>query len=91
MPLSGLGQASEGPGGGWMDGWMYRFPLYSTGLRSLQFPPGPLPCLHSSYHHEIPQQGKGTDDHPLPLGDWLNTAVEILMGSPHTPFAYPLT
>ena len=26
-----------------MDGWSYRFPLFSTGLRPLQLPPGPLP------------------------------------------------
>ena len=26
-----------------MDGRTYRFPLYSTGLRPLRFPPGPLP------------------------------------------------
>ena len=40
----------------------YRFPLCSTGLHPLQFPPGPLPCLHNNCHHEIPEQGKGTDD-----------------------------
>merc|ERR1712198_660512 len=55
------------------DGRTYRFPLYSTGLRPLRFPPGPLPCLHNSYHHKIPEQGKGTDDHLLPLGDWLSS------------------
>ena len=48
----------------------YRFPLYSTGLRPLQFSPKPLPCFHSSYHHKILKQGKGTDDHLLSLGDW---------------------
>ena len=56
-----------------MDGRMdgtYRFPLYSTGLCPLRFPLQPLPCLHNSYHYEIPEQGKGTDDHVLLLGDW---------------------
>ena len=53
-----------------MDGRTYRFPLYSTGLRPLRFPPGPLPCLLHCYYQEIPKQGKGTDDHLLPLGDW---------------------
>ena len=33
------------------------------------FLPGPLPCLPDSYQHEILEQGKGTDDHLLPLGD----------------------
>ena len=45
--------------------------LYSSGLRPLQFSPGPLSCLHNSKHYKIPEQGKGTDDHLLPLGDWL--------------------
>ena len=53
--------------------WMFRFPLYSTGLCPLQFPPGPLPCLHNSHHHKIPEQGKGTDDYLLPLGDWFSS------------------
>ena len=56
-----------------MDGRMdgtYRFPLYSTGFCPLRFLPGPLPCLHNIYHYKIPEQGKGTDDHLLPLGDW---------------------
>ena len=56
---------------GWMDGWTYRFPLYSTGLCFLWFPPEPLPCSHNCHHYKIPEQGKGTDDHLLPLGDWL--------------------
>ena len=59
--------------GGWMDGWTdgtHRFPLYSIGLCPLRFPQRPLPCLHNSYHLEIPEQDKGTDDHLLPLGDW---------------------
>ena len=33
--------------------------------------PGPLPCLQNSYHKKILKQGKGTDEHFLPLGDWL--------------------
>ena len=46
QPLSGLGQASEGPGGRtdvrtYVQ--TYRFPLYSTELRPLRFPPGPMP------------------------------------------------
>ena len=64
-----------------MDGQMdkmYRFPLFSTGLYPLRFPLGLLPCLHNSYHHEIPEQGKGTDDHLLPLGDWLLTEHNYL-------------
>ena len=28
-------------------------------------------CSHNCYHYKIPEQGKGTDDHLLPLGDWL--------------------
>ena len=57
----------------WMDIRMYRFPLYhcSTGLCPLQFPLGPLPCLPNSYLCEILEQGKGTNDHLLPWGDWL--------------------
>ena len=60
---------------GRMDGTC-RFPLYSTGLCPLRFPPGPLPCLPNSYLDEILKQGKGNDDHLLPLGDW------FLMKSP---------
>ena len=56
---------------GWMDGWMYRFPLYSTGPCLLLFPPEQLACSHNCYHYKIPEQGKGTDDYLLPLGDWL--------------------
>ena len=48
---------------------MYRFPLYSKGLCPLQFPLGPRPCLHHGYNNKIPEQGMGTDDHLLPLGD----------------------
>ena len=43
----------------------------STGLCLLWFPPEPLPCSRNCYHYKIPEQGKGTDDHLLPLGDWL--------------------
>ena len=43
----------------------------STGLHLLWFLPGPLPCSHNCYHYKIPEQGKGTDDHLLHLGDWL--------------------
>ena len=53
-----------------MDGRMYRFSLYSTGLCPLRFPPGPLPCLHNSDQYKKREQGKGADDHLLPLGDW---------------------
>ena len=41
-----------------------------TGLRLLWFPPEPLPCSHNCYHYKILEQGKGTDDHLLPLSDW---------------------
>ena len=54
------------------DVWTYRFPLYSTGLCLLLFPLELLPCSHNSYRYEIPEQGKGTDDHLLPLGDWFS-------------------
>ena len=50
---------------GWMDRWSdgtYRFPLYSAELCPLWLPQWPLTCLHNSYHHEIPEQGKGTND-----------------------------
>ena len=63
-----------------MDG-TYRFALYSAGLCPLWFPQWPLPCLHNSYHHEIPEQSKGTDDlwatsyfsvEGSPLSSWLS-------------------
>ena len=57
-----------------MDRWTYRFPLYSTGLRPLRYPLGPLPCLHHNHHSEISKQGKGTDDHLLFVGDWFPLA-----------------
>ena len=57
---------------------------YSTGLCLLRFPPEPLPCSHNCYHYKIPEQGKGTDDHLLPLGDWLG------MGWPLKGLGYPL-
>ena len=69
-----------------MDG-MYRFPLYSTGLCPLRFPPGPLPCLPNSHHHEMMQQGKGTDDHLLPLGNFL---PYFLPFPPISSFHHPL-
>ena len=71
----GTGQ-DEGRIDGWTDG-TYRFPLYSTGLCPLRFPSGPLPCLHYNYHQEIPEQGKGTDDHLLPLGDWFTSEFSL--------------
>ena len=50
LPLRGLGLPLIGLRGGTCgrtyvrtDVWMYRFPLYSTGLRPLRFPLGPLP------------------------------------------------
>ena len=46
--------------------------LSTLGTTVLRFLPGPLPCLHNIYHYKIPEQGKGTDDHLLPLGDWLD-------------------
>ena len=52
---------------------MYRFPLYSTTeLYLLWFPSEPLPCSHNRYRYKIPKQGKGNDDHLLPLGDWFS-------------------
>ena len=61
---------TDGRMDGRTDGRTYRFPLYSTGLRPLRYPLGPLPCLHNRHRSEIPKQGKGTADHLLPLGDW---------------------
>ena len=81
-PPPGSSEADPGLSDGWTDGRVdgtYRFPLYSTGLCPLQFPQGPLPCLHNSYHDEIPEQGKGTDDHLLPLGDWLISLIQNLV------------
>merc|ERR1712175_55761 len=48
QPLGGLGQPLRSLGGdgrtdGRTDVRTDRFPLYSTGLRPLRFPPGPLP------------------------------------------------
>ena len=60
----------------WTDG-MYRFPLYSTRLCPLWFPPEPLPCLHNSYHKKVVKQGRGTDDHLLPLGDWFSFFLSV--------------
>ena len=31
---------------------------------------GRSPAYLKGYHKQIAQQGKGTDDHLLPLGDW---------------------
>ena len=28
------------------------------------------------YHYKIPEQGNGTDDHLLPLGDWFITKTD---------------
>ena len=30
---------------------------------------------HNGDHHKIPDQGKGTDDHLLPWGDWLKALL----------------
>ena len=32
-------------------------------------------ALNVLYHYKIPEQGKGTDDHLLPLGDWFSLAI----------------
>ena len=55
-----------------MDG-TYRFPSVFYRTLSPLVPSGAaaLPCLPDSKHHELQEQGKGTDDHLLPLGDWL--------------------
>ena len=81
--LRGLGlplrdQKREQKGSG-MDGRTDRFPLYSTGLCPLRFPLRPLPCLLNSQYQEMPKQGKGTDDHLLPLGDWLLCSLQIFI------------
>ena len=76
QPLRGLGQILEAWGGAdvWTDEWtygrtdgMYRFPLYSTGLCPLR---GCCPAHFKKLNLGMKQQGKGTDDHLLPLGDW---------------------
>ena len=76
-----LAMASQMPVIAWkldrqMDGWMdgrtdgtSRFPLYSTGLCPLRYPPRLLPCLPNSYPHKILKQGKGTNHHLLSLGN----------------------
>ena len=79
-PLRGLGQPLRGLGGG-TDGRRDRHTYAradgltdspcSVGLCLLRFTPEPLPFSHNCYHYKIPEQGKGTDDHLLPLGDWL--------------------
>ena len=51
---------------------MYRLTLYSAGLCLLRFPLELPPCSHNSYRYKILKQGKGTDDHLLPLGHWLS-------------------
>ena len=55
-------------------------------LCPLRFPPGLLPCLQNNHHYEIPEQGKGTNDHLLPLGDWfilyfLSLCLSVFYGS----------
>ena len=63
---------------GWMDGWTdgrtdgqtdgfdAQISLVFYRTSSLL---GPMPCLLSNCHHYVDGQGKGTADHPLPLGD----------------------
>ena len=79
LASDGPGLASKEPRGVQTNGRTDRFPLYSTGLRPLRFPPGPLSCSHNSYHNEIPEQGKGTDEHLLPLGDWFYFSLSMLI------------
>ena len=45
-------------------------------------PSGPLPCSLQKLPSSVTQQGKGTDDHLLPLGDWLLqvTSGEVTTG-----------
>ena len=53
----------------------------------LQFQPGPMPCLNNSYQYKIQEQGKDTNNHLLPLGDW----TKPLMGHPLNGHPSPLT
>ena len=48
---------------GQTDVWTYRFPVFYR------------PAYLKGYHKQTTQQGKGTDDHLLPLGDWFKTAM----------------
>ena len=59
---------------GWTDGQTHGWidSPCSTGLRLLRFPPETLPCSQNCNHYKIPEQGKGTDDHLLPLGNRLS-------------------
>ena len=38
----------------------------------------PLPCSHNCYHYKIPEQGKDTYDHLLPLGLRQRTPISLL-------------
>ena len=84
------GSASEGPQGGRdgrAEGRTYgrTDSPYSTVLRLLRFPPEPLPCSHNCYHYKILEQGKGTDDHLLPLGDWFFYHASLSLMGPTFP------
>ena len=70
LAFAGPGLAGKEPRGEQTDGWTYRFPLYSTGLCPLWFPPGSLPCLLNGHHLEITKQDKGTNDQFMPSGEW---------------------
>ena len=60
-------------------------------------PSGPLPCFHSNLHTnhlstkatKQLKQGKGTDDHILPVGDWFSFSPSCLPPSKPPPCLSP--
>ena len=55
------------------------FGIGPPGPKLLQIPPsGPKPCLPKGYHIHTAQQGKGTDDHLLPLGEWFCVDLNVV-------------
>ena len=60
MVAGHMDRQTDRPTEGQTDG-TYRFPLYSTGLA----------YITTTINYEILEQGKGTNDHLLPFGDWL--------------------
>ena len=51
-------------------------------------------CLPDSFHHKMLEQGKGTEDHLLPLSDWLSVAIRsyhpMTVIPDHSPTILPL-